>query len=330
MAFKRRFLLGFCLDRLVWYLGQFFVKREAPRLYISPWVGQTPTVQTEIDRSKETIPVTLFPGPARAIIVMSEDPTLPRADQSTDMEEYAPISGMAIAAFILSLFTPVALYAIGLAVLALLPVILGVLASVNIGRASHPIKGRGLATMSIAISMFFVTASAFGHTMIRQHLSKQAQIHFEEWIEVVARGDLHEAHELHRQYSKRQLPGTNLEAIYSKEIDDSSTMEERTEMESVMLSVDFSPKQEFTNFFDGVPVKDIVEHAADAEFKFLRVQEAKFGRPDSEIAMLYRMTFPQGGVKRQVDFIVIMMRSRYEGGEFHWHVFDVAFPPKEQ
>lgn len=261
---------------------------------------------------------------------MSEDSSMPRADQSMDMEEYTPISGMAIAAFILSLFTPIALYAVGLAVLALLPVVIGVLASINMSRASHPVKGRGLAAMAVAISMFFVTASAFGHTMIRQHLSKQAQFHFAEWIEVVARGDLYQAHELHRQYSKRQLPGTNLEAIYSKEIDDSATVEEKTEMQSVMLSVDFSPKQEFTTFYDNPPVNDIVAHASDAEFKFLRVQEAKFGRPDSEIAMLYRMTFPQGGVKRQVDFVVIMMRSRYEGGEFHWHVFDISFPPKEQ
>jgi hypothetical protein len=261
---------------------------------------------------------------------MPEASTLPRADQSTDMDNYAPLSGLAIAAFILSLFTPVALYALGLAVLALLPVILGVLATINIRRASHPVKGGGLAAAGIVISIFFVTASAFGHTLIRQHLSKQAQVQFAKWIEVVERGDLYQAHELHRQYSKRQLPGTNLEAIYQKEIDDSATQEEKTEMESVMLSVDFSPKQEFTTFYDSAPVKDIVEHVQDAEFEFLRVQEAEFGRPDSEIAMLYRMTFPQGGVKRQIEFVVIMMRSRYEGGEFHWHVFDITFPPKEQ
>ena len=261
---------------------------------------------------------------------MSETPALPRADQPTEMEHYVPLSGMAIAAFVLSLFSPIALYNPGLAVVAMAPVILGLLASIRIFRSAHPVKGRSLAVASLALSMFFISTSVIGHTMMRNHLSHQGQVHFSEWLELVAEGKLREAHELHRQYSDRQLPGTDLEAIYTKEVDDSSTDEEQAELVAVMLSRDFSPKQELESFFDNPPVSDIVAHANDAIFEFVSVQEAIFKRPDSEIAMVYRMTYPQGGVNRETEFMVRMMRSRYEGGEFHWHVFDINFPPREQ
>ena len=71
---------------------------------------------------------------------MSETPALPRADQPTEMDHYVPISGMAIAAFVLSLFSPIALYNPGLAVVAMAPVILGLLASIRIFRSAHPVK----------------------------------------------------------------------------------------------------------------------------------------------------------------------------------------------
>ena len=251
-----------------------------------------------------------------------------RGDQPEDIDDYSPMSGTAIAAFFLALFAPVGVFSPAIAMVFLVPIGLGLLSRIQIRRSAVPMKGGGLALAAISICLFCISASYAVHLMYRRHLSEQAQERFEEWAEYVKEGKLYEAHELHRQYTDRQLPGTDLEAIYSLEIRPEATQEEAEQLMNMMQTAEFTPKQEYDLFYSGPPISYFVEHAANTKFEFLRLESIKMRYPDTYIVLRYKMTFQDGGVQREMEILVEMTKSRYEGLEYHWAMFDFRHAPR--
>ncbi len=110
--------------------------------------------------------------------------------------EYRPLSGLAVAALILALISPLAFFSPFLWFLPALALIVGVWAGVSIQRQDPPRLGRTAARFSVAIGLFLLGVAPAQWFTHRALVDAEAQQFGQTWLELVRSGDLLRAHQL--------------------------------------------------------------------------------------------------------------------------------------
>lgn len=257
--------------------------------------------------------------------------SLPRYhdESDTEIEGYRPLDPRVVIALVAALGSPLTLLQPAFAILGVVAVGVGLAAIVRARRQSPP-SGTRLATFSVAVAAFVSSWGVTEHIAARAHITAEADARFRTWVSLLGEGKRYEAFELHRQYSNRQLPGTSLEAIYTQDVrlGAEPTEDEKNLMMSAMSSMSLSPKQEFDTFFADDPAKTLAAHAADGQLELIGLEKLLWGQRDTDVVLRYVMRYQDGSVRRELPFLVSFVRSRYQGGEYHWVVDQVVRPPR--
>jgi hypothetical protein len=251
------------------------------------------------------------------------------SESTPEIEGYQPLDRGAIAAFLLSLLSPLSLVLPIAAVLSIPTVILALLALRRLRASSETGAGVWISRFALIAAAIFAGWGTVSHLAMRAHLSSQARQTFEQWVGYLAEGKRYEAYELHLQYQQRQLPGVSLEEMYTKDLEmDMQKMAAETNDPREIVRMQMSrpannPKMQFDTFFMSDPMKSLADHAVDGKLAYQGMQSVEWSGPDVEMLLRFQLSFADGGVERQMPFAVRMRRSRYTGGEYHWMVDEV-------
>jgi hypothetical protein len=136
-----------------------------------------------------------------------------REDAGID-ENYRPVSGLAVAGFLVSWLALAAFFGAVLWSVAALGIVLNLAALRHVAATSR--KGAGLARAGLVISVFSL-AAAVSYDWLQGLLNRQqAQRMADDWIESVLSGDIRRAHQLSLPPSRRLPDADRLEAIYAE------------------------------------------------------------------------------------------------------------------
>ena len=183
---------------------------------------------------------------------------------------------------------------------------------------------------AMVFAAFFAAWGGVSHVTMRSHLESIACERFEEWVGYLARGERFEAYELHLQYQRRQLPGVSLEQLYTTDVDlEMEEMMMRSNKPEDIVRAQMSrptsnPKMQFEGFFANDPLKTLAERAAEGRLIYDGLQSVEWSGADVDLGLRYHLSYDDASGTRELPFVVYMRRSRYEGGEYHWMVDELA------
>lgn len=264
---------------------------------------------------------------------MSQVVLTEQTDEPELIEEYVPFSSLAGISLLLSLLAIPSLFFLELVFLSLIPVFVAIVALVNIKRSSRPIAGTWACGVTLAICFGF---SGFGLAKEISHRSKDtstADKYMREWLTMVEKGDRFEAFELHLQYTERQLPGVDLKKRYTTELYDkfkAYTEKDRQALMRQMRTAEFTPKEDFENFFKMEPLVSIVKNINGHQLRLVRVNRYFVKQYDTTIELHYELISETNGSKVTLPFMVRIIKSQYEGGEYHWCISEFLRAPDIQ
>jgi hypothetical protein len=244
------------------------------------------------------------------------------AEEADDtLVEYRPVNAVAVAAFIVSLGSFLAVTDKFFLFIPIVAVILALVGFAVFAGSSRSLIGRRLCAVALCIGLFHATWIVGYEGLRRWFITSHAQPVVEEWIEYLRRGELYQAHQLTQEYFKRELAGVDLHAHYNNlEFEPGMTENEK------QLFKDSSPGARFKEFTTQEPLKTIILEAPQAEFEFVRTEAYRRRKSDDIVADVFRMNYQREGQPLSLEFRVILIRQ--DLGEYfqaHWYVGRVTF-----
>jgi hypothetical protein len=147
---------------------------------------------------------------------MNESSTLiaPAADPSPPIDEYRSVSPLAVAALLTGLASAVALAHPLLSVVPLAAIVLAAVALRAIAAAARQVAGRGLAVAGLCLATLFLGWGLGGHFHHQATIRSQAREFTDDWLQILASGDLQRAHQLHVAREFRLDPQAQMQSVY--------------------------------------------------------------------------------------------------------------------
>ena len=136
------------------------------------------------------------------------------ADPSLALDEYRAVSPLAVVALLLGLASAAALAHPLLAVVPLAAIVLSTLALRTIAAAARQAAGRGLAVAGLCLATLFLGWGLAAHFQHQATIRSQAREFVDDWLQILASGDLQRAHQLHVAREYRLDPQAHMQAIY--------------------------------------------------------------------------------------------------------------------
>lgn len=112
------------------------------------------------------------------------------------MAQYRPVCGLAVAALIVSILSPLAFFH---PVLCVVPLIAAVLAAVSlwqIARAESGLAGRSLSVVALNLALFCAVAAPVRTLVFYQMIDQEARRFARQWFDLLRDNQPHEAHQL--------------------------------------------------------------------------------------------------------------------------------------
>lgn len=227
--------------------------------------------------------------------------------EESDIEQYRAVSPAAIIALLLGLASFLVLTANNLLLL-FLPVVaitVALFALAQIARSEGALVGRKAAIAGICLALLF-GSSALARSATREWLlHSQARQFAEGWLQLVRRGKLHHAHQLHLSPFQRQSSHLSLSDHYAE-----------SEAE----------RDRFEQFFGEPPLNTIAAAASHASIRFEGVVEHATLKKADQVAMLFVLDRP-GEDQPQLRFVVVTERSAdRQTGDVFWRLVAVSKP----
>ncbi len=229
----------------------------------------------------------------KRVISMNESDASTRADKAPvtdlppDAVEYRPLSLLAVVTVlfglisILSFLTPVLWF------LALPPILLGALTLRVL--AKHPEKvGRKGVLAAIGIAIFFGLLGPAHHYSHQWWVVRNGRQFADQWLEMVQKGELDQAYQLHLVRSKRI----------------------KSDMTFKRFFTDFPDlKPERQAFFAIEPIKTIVAHREDLSLEYQYGEVAQSTDKYDLVCFVYLATFQDGQDQRTLPLDVKFIRT---------------------
>ncbi|MBP88012.1 MAG: hypothetical protein CMJ64_15015 [Planctomycetaceae bacterium] len=119
------------------------------------------------------------------------------------MDDYAPLSGFAVAGLISSLAGIVAVFQPWLVAVPALAVVVSIVAVARLSRPTTRAGGKWMAAFALLLSLFLVGFASARSDARKQHLQDVARPHAETWLRLILEGRVKEAHQLTFEESLR-------------------------------------------------------------------------------------------------------------------------------
>lgn len=249
-----------------------------------------------------------------------------------DVEGYLPFDFVSLVAVVLSGFSIGTYWVPAFALLGIPALVLGWKSSVAARRKRTASIGGYLGIFALMFGTFNAATGLASNYFHRAHLAHVANEQVEAWIAMLVDGRKYEAYELHKQYQDRQIVGTNLEEYYRKDMTfgmPSELPESEEERMRMQMSMPTVPAwQEFEMFYTSEPLKTVMDHLDDGKLVYRGLQGVKWDGPDTRVVLRYSWIYRLGGAERDAPVVFDLMRSKYEGGEYHWKIHQVMLPAR--
>ncbi len=180
----------------------------------------------------------------------SSQATDTRSDELPTVAEYRTLSLPALVALLLGLASPVALANPVLAIVPLSAIVMAVLALRSIAVAPRPTTGKRLAVAGLCLATLFLGWGMGRHFHHQMHVRTVAREFADDWLRVLANGDLPRAYQLHVAREFRQDPRS---------------------IKRRMTMVKDEPDVSLSGFFDDPAVNKFLAAGKDVRFQFEEV-----------------------------------------------------------
>ena len=235
---------------------------------------------------------------------MNESPApIAIASEPMPAEEYRSLSPLAIIALVLGVASALTLANPLLAIVPIGAIALAVAALRSIATSGPHLSGKALAVTGLCLATLFLgwgmAAQIHHQTIIRQRAREFA----DDWLKVVASGDLQRAHQLHLAREFRLDPQAEMPTIY-KNIQSAET--------------------NFTAFFQSPALQRIVAAGPAAKVRFVEIVHQSHQSLADEVVLKYEVDGPQD----TVPFWITVRRTFdnvYRNAD--WEIFLVTDEP---
>jgi hypothetical protein len=221
-------------------------------------------------------------------------------DEAGEDENYRPLSGLAVAGFVVSLLSVSAFLGAVMWSVAGLAIMLNLAALRHVAVTSR--KGAGLARAGLVVAVMMLTAAA-SYDVWREFVGRrQAQRVAEQWIEAMLQGDLRRAHQLSVPPSRREIDVDRLEEIYGKNPTLTKDLEGYAQIETVR---------------DVAQIARWPQTAPPALVSLAQDSSAYQEGADLE----YELRYEEDGEQKSFPFVLPLLRDRANSPHVHgWRV----------
>ncbi|MCA9104676.1 MAG: hypothetical protein R3B96_11805 [Pirellulaceae bacterium] len=263
---------------------------------------------------------------------MSKEPLQFHEESPPDVEGYLPFDIGSILALCLAAFSVGTFWVAGFSLLGVLGMAVAWRSSMLARKGKRAAIGGYIGLLALVVAASCTTTGLAYQSFVRQHLARVARVQVESWCDLLAEGRVYEAFELHRAYRDRQIVGTSLEDYYREDLTYGlpevlpETEEERMEMQMSMPAV--PAWQELDMFFETEPARTLRERAGDGQMRYEGLVDVEWDGPDTFVSLRYNLVHQVGGMERETPMIIEMVRSKYQGGIYHWAVEAIKAPAR--
>ena len=235
---------------------------------------------------------------------MSEAPSPPTMStpEEADLQQYGAISPLAVGALLLGLLSFLALSSLLLLVVPIAAAVAALLALKRIDGSDGALIGRTPALIGMICALLFASIAVTSAVSRSHTLESRARSFGDRWLQLVTRGDLQRAHQLHLPLAERQLPSSSLADYYSGNEDAQSQLDQ---------------------FFNDPLAKAVRGLGEDTPWAGEVVETTVYGDLE-HIALRYRPPGEQAG-EPLLDFILVVERASTATGGV-WRVAQLAEP----
>jgi hypothetical protein len=224
--------------------------------------------------------------------------------QDAEVTQYRVVSGLAVTALILALFTPVALAHPALWIVPAAGIVVSLVALKRIAAAAPTLIGRKAAIAGLVLSVLCAAIACSQWFTFRSLIDREAHQFAEYWFMSLRNGEPHKAHQLSEYPESRLAIDENLWEHYASGTDSRRKLESylrRSEIESLLALGD------------------------QAKVRYYDTERIYRDQGDDTVVQVYAVTSREGGEKTSYFIRLIMKRrSLPETGRTYWQLFDFA------
>lgn len=218
------------------------------------------------------------------------------------VDEYKPLSGLAVVAFVFGLLAPLAFVGPLLYIFGLTGILLSVVALARIGTDSPALTGRKLALAGLVLSTLCLSIAPSYRLMSRHLHRNEARQFASAWFGFLANDQPQMAHQLTEPPHSRRVLDERLWDVYAE---------------------DYELAGKLNIFTTNAAVRALLELGNGARIRFYETQLQYPERGTERIDLLYAVTFEEKGVKKTFFVSLKMLRAADAGdGRAGWRVSD--------
>ena len=227
-----------------------------------------------------------------------------RADEpSPTVEEYRPVNPLAVVALLTGLASAAALIHPLLAVVPLAAIVLATLALRAIAASSRQVTGRSLAVTGLCLATLFLGWGVAANLHHQATIRRQAREFADDWLQILASGDLHRAHQLHIAKEYRLDPQSQMNTVYETNQEAGSS---------------------FTSFYYNPALERFRAAGPSVRYHFVEFALQSHDSLADEVVLKYELETPQ----EPVPFWISVRRTyknHLRGAD--WEIFSVTHEP---
>ena len=230
---------------------------------------------------------------------------LPRLDEIAEpgVDEYKPLSGLAVAGLGFGLLSPLAFVGPALYIFAITGVVLSVAALVRIGTDSPAVAGRKFALVGLILSTLCISIALSHGFVYRYLLRNEARRFASTWFQFLGDDEPHKAQQLNRPPLFRRVLNDQLWDAYAE---------------------DDKLAGELSDFTQNAAVRALLALGDGAQIRFYETQYQRRESGNERVDLLYAVSYEEEG-RKKTFFVGLKMARVADAGNSRasWHINDV-------
>jgi hypothetical protein len=226
-------------------------------------------------------------------------------ERVASIAEEAPIwSKLAIATFVLSLASPLAMVTEFLWPTTFLTIVFGIAAIVLTARGGESVRGGWLATFAVFLSLFSLSFAITRYAAHQNAMNSEAISFAEQWFAMIKEGKLNEAHQMSMGFEHREAPEIPISEAYR---------------------LNEQAKNNRDAFFLQLPIKYLVKDPQNSNVRFLRLAGREVDEKADVVKLRFSIRYRELEVPHEITFTIGVARYRHPQFEDHrWMIRGVS------
>ncbi len=251
---------------------------------------------------------------------MSDDRSKFASEDMPELDDYRPVSILALVALLFSLLSPLVIFHIGLTAIPVFSFLMAV-AAIYQSRGVRQYVGTSAATIAVILSAFAITWSISYRVSREYSVVSNAKQFSAQWLELVKAEEIYQVYELSLHYGARHKKNMDLELLYTVEPAKEDPVVFQRKLD--MGIIDPSAKDRFESYFSKEPLKQICANINTLSFEYVTARYIDWNPDRDRIGLLYRAVGE--GAPDPQEFLIEMERYKV-GNSVHWRVAQIKFP----